>query len=846
MRVAFWLFQIAICLGLIAAAGLRLGPLPPLGPFVSPFEGFWRSADALHASTGETLSLPGLEHPVEIAIDSRGVPHIFAKTESDAYFAQGYCVARDRLWQIDVIAREAGGRLAEVMGPNLLDHDLMRRRFGLREAARSMAATFAQNPGTQKAVKAYSEGINAYIAALPERDWPLEFKLLGYAPEPWNAEKVGLLIASMQWTLSAGKSDFPLTSTLGKYGPLFFKKFFPSRDSTIPPIMPPGTPWAFRVGLSDTSTTDSLSQKPDSGSSHSTPATTPTPSPARSPTPKPFPNPSPKPSPQGFLDRADLPANYHGSNNFVLAPAKTAKGHALLANDPHLDLSLPSTWYEVQLHAPGLNAYGVSLPGAPGIVIGFNDRIAWGLTNGADDVFDWYRIRFRDSTLSEYFHGNRWVPTRSRIDTVHIRGSEPVFDTIYSTHHGPVVLREPNRSAGRNVPMLHALRWVAHDSSDLVGAVLRMQGCDSFDCFQQALIGFACPAQNFAFASIDGDIGLLHQGKFPYKWHGQGRLILDGSDPKHDWQAWIPWKNIPMARNPEQGFLASANQEPVDTTYPYYLGSHFTNPDRASRLHERLTSVQKATLDTAFSILRDAQSIHARLVLPKLLQGLDTAGMPAQLAFAANSLRAWDYHFTPDGIAPTLFDAWWKNLYRKIWGDDFDEDDSRYEWPNLKVTRNLILHDSESPWFDDVRTPQTETLHDLVNTSFRAAIHALSQELGPDTSTWRWHFKRPVAIRHLLRLPAFSHEKLITGGCPECVDAQRPTHGPSWRMVVELSNPPQAYGIYPGGQSGNPGSPHYDDFVNDWAAGRKYELKRLSRPPLADDSSFYRLVLEPR
>jgi penicillin G amidase len=836
MRAALWLVQIVLCLGLIVAAGMRLGPIPPIAPFVSPFEGFWLSAEPFHSGQSETLHIRGLEHPVEIAIDQRGVPHVFAKTESDAYVAQGYCVARDRLWQIDVIAREAGGRLAEVMGPDLLDHDLMRRRFGLNEVASAMAATFAKHAGTNKAVTAYCQGINAYIAELTHRDWPLEFKLLGYAPEPWTPEKVGLLIASMQWTLSAGKNDLPLTATLGKYGPLFFKKFFPSRDEEVPTIFPPGTTWPLNIDILNPTQSDS---------SRASDSLSPT-APAVPQVPIESADTSRRKSHQGWFHRAELPANYHGSNNFVLAPSRTANGHALLANDPHLDLTLPSTWYEIQLQAPGLNVYGVALPGAPGIVIGFNDHMAWGLTNGADDVFDWYRIRFRDSTLAEYFYDNRWVPTRHRVDTVYVRGGDPVFDTIFSTHHGPVVLREPSRSAGRNVPMLHALRWLAHDSSDQVGAILRLQGCDTFDCFRNALVGYACPSQNFAFASLTGEIGMVHMGRFPYKWNGQGRLILDGSDPGHDWQGWVPWDRIPHAQNPSQGFLASANQEPVDTTYPYYLGSHYTNPDRSVRLHERLVSAQSATVDTAFSILRDDQSLHARLVLPKLLQWLDTTGLNRDMAFAVGELRGWNYAFTPDGIAPTLFEAWWQSLYRKIWGDDFGEDDLRYQWPNLKVTRKLLLNDSASAWFDDVRTPQTETLGDLVNAAFRTATHDLAQSLGSDPSLWRWHFKRPVAIRHLLRLPAFSAEQLIVGGCPECVDAQKATHGPSWRMVVELSNPPKAFGIYPGGQSGNPGSPHYDDFVNDWAAGRKYSLNRMSRAPGPNDSGFNRLTLEPR
>jgi penicillin G amidase len=836
MRLLVWLGQIIVCLGLVLCLGQSWGPLPALAPFFSPFEGFWQNAEPLNPQASQSLQISGLQSPIDIVFDSRGIPHIFARTEHDAYLAQGYVTARDRLWQMDIVAREAAGKLAEVFGPDLLDHDLMRQRFGLLQSARQMAATFQQHNGTRDAVQAFCQGANAYLSQLSPKEWPIEFKLLGYAPSPWTPEKMASLIVSMQWTLSSGQKDQALTATLGKYGPLFFQKFFPPNDSLIPPVIPSGTKWPFveekrrQDSLQWARQQDSLnpqdSSRLDSLRTLDQPVYGP-----------PLPDSS-------LLKEKSKPAhNSHGSNNFVLGPGKTTAGVPILGNDPHLDLSLPSIWYEVQLHTPAMNVYGVSLPGSPGVVIGFNDHLSWGLTNGSDDVFDWYRVTFKDSTLSEYLYDSRWIRTRFRVDTLFVRGKPPVLDTVLQTHHGPIVLKQPNREAGRNVPMLHALRWLAHDSNDIVGAFLRLQSSESLEDAKTAVQSLSCPSQNMALAATSGDIALIHQGRFPWKWKTQGRLILDGTDPRHDWQGWVPWNRIPSATNPQRDFVASANQEPTDSTYPYHLGSNYNNPDRAFRLNQRLENTHSASLDTAFTILRDDFGVNASMVLPRLLQGLDTTGFTPPQFQMVQLLQAWDYRYRPDGVAPTAFDAWWKSLIAATWADDFNEDRERYEWPNDKVTRSLILNDSTSDWFDDVRTPTRENLRHVLRASFQTAFSNLRQKLGEDPQGWRWYLYRPVAIRHLLKLPAFSQEKIITGGCPECVDAQRAGHGPAWRMVVEMTSPPTAYGIYPGGQSGNPGSKHYDDFINDWAAGRKYPLLRWKQPPTDEQQIAFRLVL---
>jgi penicillin amidase len=540
---------------------------------------------------------------------------------------------------------------------------------------------------------------------------------------------------------------------------------------------------------------------------------------------------------------AQAPTPGNGSNNFVVSGARTASGKPLLANDPHLDQGLPSLWYEIQLSAPGVSTYGVSLPGAPAVIIGFNRRIAWGITNGGDDVLDWYKTTFRDGSLSEYMHGGQWKPTRKEVQIIKVRGRADVLDTIVYTHQGPVVLKDQEKPFTRNTPALHALRWLALDAGDELLAFLKLMKAGDYASFSAALESFHCPSQNFAFASVDGDIAMLHHGLFPRKWKGQGRFDMDGSEPGNDWSGWLPRRAEPAARNPEQGWLASANQAPADSTYPFYLGASYINGPRARRLDHLVSEAESLTVDGAFSILQDDYDLMAAALLPALLPRIATASLSREDSAARRELAAWDFRHSPGKRAPALFDQWWRLLYAATWSDEFGGDSVHYQWPSRDRTRRLILEEPDAEWFDDIRTSARETLPVQALRTFRDACAALRMRPAADSA---WSAYRPVVLRHLARIDAFSDLKVATGGCGDCVNAQRASHGPSWRMVVDLAGRPKGYGIYPGGQSGNPGSAHYDDFVSDWAAGRHYPLAFYADPGAGGDSAAYRVRLRGR
>ncbi|MDQ2999669.1 MAG: penicillin acylase family protein [Fibrobacterota bacterium] len=825
----------------------RLGPIPPLARLLNPFSGFWLNAEGGGFKDDE-LRAPGLHETVSVIFDKRHVPHIFAQNAHDLFFAQGYITARDRLWQMEIQCLSAAGRLAEILGPEWVDHDLFQRRLGILRAAEKVLEKTKHDDESWQAAQAYADGVNAWIANLGPGNYPLEYKLLDYAPSHWTPLNTALMLKHMQWTLSGGGNDLPMTNTLAKLGPDFVGRYFPERRPDVPPIIPSGTSWnpespppAIPPGGIDLAGQGFLPgnflqlpvlTKPDSSVTDRSKADTTKTAAPKTDTPKTAPRQPTSPLPVP-LKRPD-PGN--GSNNFVFSGAKTLGGAPILANDPHLDLGLPSIWYEIQLSAPGMSVYGVSMPGAPAVVIGFNRKIAWGMTNGHDDVFDWYRMTFKDSTLAEYMHGSKWKRTRQVVEAIKVRGGKTRLDTVIYTHQGPLTLKSQERPWNRNTPTLHALRWLALDPSDELKAFLRIMKAGSYREFQAALDPFHCPAQNFAFASVDGDIAMFHHGRFPRKWKGQGRFTLDGSEPGNDWSGWLPRQTTPATRNPEQGWLFSANQTPTDSSYPYYLGTSYLDGQRAKRLGQILADTDSLTAEGAFGIMMDDFNLHAAEILPTLLEKISKAVLSKQDSASLREIAAWDYRHGAAKRAPALLDKWWAILHKSIWLDEFGGDSIHYQWPNKDRTRKMIVEEPDADWFDDITTPSKETLGILALRSFREASAILRD--GSD-----WGEYRPVRIRHLARIDAFGSEDLRTGGCQDCVNALKATHGPSWRMVVTMEKEPKGIGIYPGGQSGNPGSPHYGEFIKDWAEGRHYPLLFLSNPRSAQEETSYSLQL---
>ncbi|WP_461485586.1 penicillin acylase family protein, partial [Pedobacter sp.] len=520
-----------------------------------------------------------------------------------------------------------------------------------------------------------------------------------------------------------------------------------------------------------------------------------------------------------------------GSHNWTVTGVKSAPGFPVLANEPHLDLSLPSIWYQIQLHAPGVNTYGVSLPGAPGVIIGFNQNIAWGVTNVAADVLDFYQIKFKDNKHKEYWYNNKWNATKPRYETIKIKGAKDIIDTVYYTHHGPIVyFQKPNYSRANNVPTGHALRWIAHDKSNELKTFYLMNRAKNYDDYRKALPYFTAPAQNFIFASADNDIAITPNGKFPLKWKNQGKFILDGTDPSNDWQGWIPASQNPTVKNPPRNFVSSANQSSTDTTYPYYINWEFSPYERGKRINDRLAAMTNITADSMRNLQMDSYSIMAENLIPYILPLVNSAELNATQKETYNLITKWNKYFDAKSVAASVFDLWTKRLSTEIWDDDFGDKDIPMRYPSRDRTIELIQKDPNSKWFDNVKTSKKESLADLVNSSFKYACDSLERKYGPIGEEWQWGNFKNSNVPHLAKIPGFGSKKLLIGGSKSTVNALSQSNGPSWRMVIELGKTPKGHGVYPGGQSGNPGSPFYDNMIDTWAAGKLYDLFFMQSP----------------
>jgi penicillin amidase len=809
MKVFKALFSIAVTLLLLWALQTKFGDVPPIGNFLNPVSGFWQNAESKNISPEETLQLDGLQGKVTIRYDEHMIPHIFAENDHDLYYTQGYVTARDRLWEMDIQTRSAAGRLAEIAGPKALEIDRYHRRMGMTYGAENTLKGMMKDPVTKMVIEAYTDGVNGYIHNLSKRNYPIEFKLLDYAPEEWKPINCAYLLKLMSETLAGGSDQFAMTNNLKRFGAKDVNDLFPDYPFHEDPIIPAGTKWDFK------------------------------------------PLPIPKPSADFIALMTDTIKPKErvpgiGSNNWVIAGSKSASGYPILANDPHLNLTFPSIWYQLQMSSPTVNVYGVSLPGAPCIVIGYNQKISWGVTNVDADVLDWYQVRFKDNNKNEYWYNNKWNKTNKRVEVINIRGQKPVSDTVIYTHHGPVVYdnaAQKPKDGKENIPVGDALRWIAHDESDEFMTFYLLNRGKNYDDYRKALTYYTAPAQNFIFASNDKDIAITPNGKIPLKFKDQGKFIMDGSDTANDWHGWIPYDQNPTVKNPPRGFVSSANQSSTDPTYPYYINWRFEQYYRGKRINDKLSVMQKATVDSMRIMQMDNYSILAQDVLPTMLKYLDPSKMDKDQLKALEIIKNWDKHYEANSIGASIFDNWWYNFYNMVWQDKFDVKGLYLKYPSYDRTEKLLLTEPHSKWFDNPATTAKETCADIVAHSFHDAVNQLVHKNGPPGDKWQWGLIKQTFINHLANLPGFGTGDFVAGGRGMVINALRFNNGPSWRMVVQMGPQVKGYGVFPGGESGNPGSYYYEDMFNTWKDGKLNELLFLGSENEKSDQIKSTLIL---
>lgn len=771
--------------------GLVSSQVPAIGRFLAPATGVWQQAEATEQKD-QVNTIPGAVEG-SVVFDTHGIPHVFAESRADAAYLQGYCHARDRLFQMDISTRATSGRLAEVLGVGLLERDRQQRRKGLLEAAKRTVEKWLENEEIREILLAYTQGVNTYLAALRLADYPLEYKLLGFTPEQWTPLKSALFSLSMAESLCFRNRDVATTNARALLGDSLFLHLYPEINPKDSPIIPVNTTWGFE--------------------------------------PITLPKREPDAEVLSQLDYPELPMSPEGigSNNWAVAGAKTASGSPILANDPHLGLTLPSIWYQIHIKTNDLNTQGVSLPGLPGIVIGFNEKTAWGITNVGHDVLDWYRIQWTDTQQTAYVVDGKTLTPEWKEDTIWVRDqSTPEIVRTPWTIFGPVVYDQPDNSY-YNL----AMRWVPHDAPHLahtnqLKVFWDLMGNKGLDNYQDALEGFAYPASNIVYASQAGDVALTVTGRFPLRQPGQGRTVQEGISETALWPGFIPFEQIPRTVNPERQFVASANQRSTATDYPYYYYGSFEDY-RGRYINRSLDSMRQVVPEDMMALQYDSYNILAEDVLPLMLDLVATADLSTGQTTLLDRLKNWDKRHVADKQEPVIFQNWLDSLYRFTFDEVYalEQGDAPLLFPENWHLVRLLEEMPQDAIFDDQTTTEVETAQEMVTQAFVASTSALDSLLQ---TGYDWNARRNSRIPHLARVPGLGRDRLVTDGSRSTPNSLSATFGPSWRMVVSLENPVKAWGVLPGGTSGNPGSPLYEYGIEEWSKGEYFELFLYEQP----------------
>jgi penicillin amidase len=757
-----------------------------------------------------TLVVPGLSAPVEVIRDRWGIPHIYARSERDLFFAQGFVHAQDRLWHMELNRRTASGRLSEIFGEVTLETDRFLRTIGLRRVAEAHLAGL--NPRTRATLEAYAAGVNAFIAGARGR-LPIEFVILRFAPDAWTPADTLAFGKLMAWVLGGDwRAELLRQRLIARFGPGGLERLMPGYPVDAPVIVPAAP-----------------------GASSGPPVIGPTASGEASTTPR-------LPVPWAGLGLARLARA--GSNNWVVAGDRSVTGAPLLANDPHLEAQMPSIWYIMHLSGGRYDVAGATFPGVPGVIIGHNRDIAWGVTNVDPDVQDLFVERFHPDDPTRYLDRGRWLPARIVREEIKIKGRrDPVVETVRITRRGPII---NNVVRGLDAPL--ALRWTALDSSTIIEAVDGVNRASTWDEFRRALRAWDAPSQNFVFAHRNGEIGYQMPGVIPIRSKGTGAVPAPGWTGEFDWRGSVPFDALPSLHR-RDGVILTANNRVVPPQYPYFLGQDWDPGFRARRIAEAL-SAGKQSVETFRRLQSDVTSHYARAVV-EVLRTVRTPDPGLQPVL--RELGQWDGVVDASSRPAAIYHAFMVALMRELFRDALDDAVfSRYlrhhDAPALATL--TLLRDPASGWWRGNRDR-------VVETALRAALRDLEDRLGPDRAQWRWgRLHRPVFTHPIGRVKAlgwiFNITPPETGGDGFTVnngafDPETPYRQAivaSYRQILDPADWDRSLVIHTTGQSGLPFHKHYRDFAPLWARGEYVPL--LFSRSRVDEAAVGRLILSPR
>jgi penicillin amidase len=729
-----------------------------------------------------TVSLNGLEAEVRITRDNWGIPHIFTQSEKDLFFACGYVHAQDRMWQMELSRRAGFGRLSEIFGNRTLENDKFMRNIGLKEAVERDFEKLS--PRMKELLQSYSDGVNSWINTR-KFNWPPEFMLLRCRPQAWEPLDSLVIKEIMALLLCV---DYQSEAMRGK----LVKKL--------------GAQKALQI------LEERISQAPSEIEGLSLP--------------------------EGLV-----PLPSQGSNNWVLAGSRTESGKPLLANDPHLEISLPPIWYEVHLVSPGLNVIGVSIPGIPLVIIGHNESIAWGMTNSGVDVQDLYLERLNPSRDS-YLDGDEWKPLLKKEEMIKVKGQkQPERMEVSWTRRGPLVSPLIVKSQS---PI--SLSWTIYEGGQAMEAFYLLNRAKTWQEFVEALKLFDAPSQNFVYADREGNIGYYLSGRIPLRTELVGLFPFPGWKEEGAWKGFLEEEKKPYLFNPSQGFIVTANNKIVPDDFPYYLSFDWETPFRAGRIRELLLQKEKHNVNSLKIIQNDIFSKKGELFLPYVLQIKAAGGKTEE---ALKILKGWDLLLS-SGKEPALYEAFMRFFPEETFKDDLGEDFQSFNslFRRKKAGLLRILSDPLSPWFDKKETPEAETREEIIKMSLERAYEWLEKNYGP-SDNWDWMKINSFTFRHALgSVPLFKF--FNRGPYPMNGDSftvrvisssRNGNLAVSYRQIIDLADFKNSVCVLSSGQSGHFKSRFYDDQIPLWIQGEYHPM--LFDPKDIEAKSAGTLKLEP-
>jgi penicillin G amidase len=750
-----------------------------------------------YPATQGSIDATGLHSAVHIYRDDYGVPHVSANDEHDLMYAAGYLHAQDRLWQMDLGRRIGEGRLSELFDTATVTFDKLFRTLQFTHLADSLESHL--HPDSRRILQDYADGVNEFIAT-HKGQYPVEFDMLNYEPEPWTIRHSLLLMRLMAWELNfAWWVDLTYAEIEAKVPPDKFRDIFlsPSENLSIigehvPSNVPSGTVHDFLSAVRE------------------------------------------------YRKYFHAGSFSSASNAWVIGGSKSMSGHPILANDPHLIISLPSKWYEMHLAAPGWNVAGATIPGIPLVLIGHTDSLAWGFTNAMIDESDFYIERIDSNNKNTYRYKNQSLQIQSHEEVIYVGRSDSILLDVRRTHHGPIIndvnpasQHMQNESSIPHVPI--SLRWVGAEMSDEILGLYRIDRAQNAVQFEEGIRQLTVPGQCAVYADVRGNIGRWIAGRVPIRGKHAGTLPLDGSTGDDEWPGYVPFEKLPKLWNPPGGVIVSANQQLADDAYPYYLSTLWEPTSRYQRIQDFL-ALDKISAEDFQQFQEDVVSYYSRDVAREILHvfSADSAIDPETNA-ALVYLRNWNYRMTPTDIASTIVNTFFvkliHNTYEDELGSDILDDFLFALVVPYRVTERLLKQE-QSPWFDDIRTDTVETRSMIVRKSLHQAIEELRSKFGPEMKTWQWGKLHEVVFEHPLgrRKPidkVFNVGPFAVGGGEETVnkgmfkltDPFRLFAGPSMRRIVDLAHPQIVSTIITLGQSGQPLHRHYDDQTSLWLNG---------------------------